>query len=72
VIRELQWGHLALMLEQDAGVQIHLDELRAALAEMAERGEIGPFLELFHEQVIQAFSTRDTRGLDEKTIKLLS
>lgn len=71
VIRELQWGHLALMLEQDAGVQIHLDDLRAALAEMAERGEIGPFLELFHEQVIQAFSTRDTRGLDEKTIKLL-
>lgn len=71
VIRELQWEHLALMLEQDAGVRVHLDDLRAALADMAEQGDIGPFLELFHEQVIQAFSNRDARGLDEKTIKLL-
>ena len=38
---------------------------------MAVRGEIDPFLTLFHTQVIQAFSNRDTRGLDEKTIKLL-
>lgn len=27
---------------------------------MAERGEIEPFLELFHAQVLQAFSNRDT------------
>src|SRR6185503_20467118 len=38
---------------------------------MAVDGDIAPFLDLFHKQVIQAFSNRDTRGLDEKTIKLL-
>jgi hypothetical protein len=71
VIRELQWEHLALMLEEDAGVTINVDDLRDALAAMAEQGEIEPFLALFHEKVIQAFSNRDLRGLDEKTIKLL-
>ena len=71
VIRELQWEHLALMLEEQAKVTIDVDDLRAALAAMAEQGEIQPFLDLFHENVLQAFSNRDMRGLDEKTIKLL-
>jgi hypothetical protein len=71
VIRELQWEHLALMLEEEAKVTIHVDDLRAALAAMAVEGEIAPFLDLFHKEVIQAFSNRDLRGLDEKTIKLL-
>ena len=71
VIRELQWEHLSLMLREDAGVVIDVSALQAALTMMAERGEIDDFLTLFHTQVIQAFSNRDTRGLDEKTIKLL-
>ena len=71
VIRELSWEHLALMLQEDANVTLHVDDLRDALAAMAECGEIAPFLDLFHTQVIQAFSNRDLRGLDEKTIKLL-
>jgi hypothetical protein len=71
VIRELQWEHLALTLQDEVGVHINVDDLRAALGAMAVQGEIGPFLALFHDQVIRAFSNRDTRGLDEKTIKLL-
>ena len=71
VIRELQWEHLALMLEEQGKVTIHVGELREALANMAVKGEIEPFLDLFHREVLQAFSNRDTRGLDEKTIKLL-
>jgi hypothetical protein len=71
VIRELQWEHLALMLRDEAQIAINLDDLRVALGAMAVSGEIAPFLDLFHTQVIQAFSNRDTRGLDEKTIKLL-
>jgi hypothetical protein len=71
VIRELQWEHLALMLEEEAHVAIHVDDLRAALGAMAVGGEIAPFLDLFHTQVLQTFSNRDLRGLDEKTIKLL-
>jgi hypothetical protein len=71
VIRELQWEHLALMLRDEASVTINVDDLQAALGAMAVSGEIAPFLSLFHEQVLQAFSNRDLRGLDEKTIKLL-
>jgi hypothetical protein len=71
VIRELQWEHLALMLRDDAGVAINVDQLELALGAMAVQGDISAFLELFHTQVIQAFSNRDLRGLDEKTLKLL-
>jgi len=71
VIRELQWEHLALMLEEQAKIQIDVTALREAIGAMVVRGEIEPFLGLFHSQVLQAFSNRDLRGLDEKTIKLL-
>ncbi len=71
VIRELQWEHLALMLEDQAKVTIHVDDLQIAIGKMAVQGEIEPFLGLFHKDVLQAFSNRDMRGLDEKTIKLL-
>ena len=71
VIRELQWEHLALMLEENAKVQMDMSALREAIGAMAVRGDIAPFLELFHTQVLQTFSNRDMRGLDEKTIKLL-
>ncbi|MFT3769271.1 MAG: AAA family ATPase [Minicystis sp.] len=71
VIRELQWEHLALMLRDDAGVRINVDELQKALGAMAIEGEIAPFLDLFHAQVLKALSNRDLMGLDEKTIKLL-
>jgi len=71
VIRELQWEHLALMLKDQAQVHIDVSQLREAIGAMAIRGEIEPFLTVFHTQVLQAFSNRDMRGLDEKTIKLL-
>ena len=71
VIRELQWEHLALLLRDEAQIDINVDDLRVALGAMAIEGEIAPFLDLFHKQVLQAFSNRDMRGLDEKTIKLL-
>src|SRR5262249_17305957 len=71
VIRELQWEHLASMLQHEPAVPATADERRAALAAMAIDGDIAPFLSLFHEKVLAAFSVRDTRQLDEKTIKLL-
>jgi hypothetical protein len=71
VIRELQWEHLALMLEEESLVTLKVDDLRVALAAMVEDGLIEPFLELFQKNVLQTFSNRDARGLDEKTIKLL-
>lgn len=71
VIRELQWEHLALMLQEEARVTLKVDDLGVALGAMAVEGEIAPFLDLFHKHVLQTFSNRDVRGLDEKTIKLL-
>ncbi len=71
VIRELQWKHLSLMLEEEAIVKMDLGTLGFALSAMAKHGDIAPFLELFHEKVLKAFSNRDLRGLDEKTVKLL-
>ena len=71
VIRELQWEHLALMLEENAKIQMDVSALREAIGAMAVLGDIAPFLSLFHTQVLQTFSNRDMRGLDEKTIKLL-
>jgi len=71
VIRELQWEHLAQMLEETVHLAANLDTLQAALGAMATDGDIAPFLAVFHEHVLKAFSVRDTRQLGEKTIKLL-
>jgi hypothetical protein len=71
VIRELQWEHLAHTLQDQAHLPINLDDINTALAAMAVRGDIAPFLELFHAKVLKVFGVKDTRKLDEKTIKLL-
>ena len=71
VIRELQWEHLALMLREQMEVAVDLDDLRAALAAMGARGEIQPFLDLFHDRVLTKLGVKDTRGLDEKALKLV-
>jgi hypothetical protein len=71
VIRELQWEHLALMLKEQDRIDVNIDDLKAALGAMASHGDIRPFLDLFHAQVIKAFGIKDTRRLDEKTLKLL-
>jgi hypothetical protein len=71
VIRELQWEHLAQLMSEQASVRIDTRELEAALGIMAERGEIRPFWDLFHERVIKAMGNKDLRRLDEKSIKLM-
>jgi hypothetical protein len=60
-----------MMLKEQTQVAINVDDLKAALGAMATQGDIAPFLDLFHSQVIKAFGVKDTRRLDEKTIKLL-
>ncbi len=71
VIRDLQWEHLAMMLRQQASITVQVEDLNAALEAMAVQGDIAPFLHLFHSQVLGALGIKDTRGLSEKTIKLL-
>ncbi|MFO0760361.1 MAG: AAA family ATPase [Byssovorax sp.] len=71
VIRELSWEHLAFTQREESKGLIQLQEIRDTLTGLAEQGIIEPFLDLFHKQVLKAFSNRDLRGLDEKAIKLL-
>jgi hypothetical protein len=71
VIRELQWEHLAHHLQQEANFAIDTNHLSSALESLGVRGAIAPLLQLFHEQIIQHFAIKDTRKLDERTIKLL-
>ncbi len=71
VIRELQWEHLALMLQEQEQVVLQLDDLKAALQKMAVEGDIQPFLDMFHERVIRKLGVKDTRRFDEKSIKLM-
>ncbi len=71
VIRELQWEHLAKHLDQQAIFAIDTGNLSSALESMGVRGDIAPLLNLFHERIIQHFGIKDTRKLDERTIKLL-
>jgi Predicted AAA-ATPase/PD-(D/E)XK nuclease superfamily len=71
VIRELQWEHLAAMLQEEAHVAIDTGELEAALLAMAMEGDIAPFLDVFHARVIEALGVKDLRRFDEKAIKLM-
>ncbi len=71
VIRELQWEHLAKHLAQEANFAIDTSHLSSALENLGVRGEIESLLRLFHAQIIQHFAIKDTRKLDERTIKLL-
>lgn len=71
VIRELQWEHLAKHLDQQAIFAIDTGYLSSALESMGVRGDIAPLLDLFHRQIMQHFGIKDTRKLDERTIKLL-
>jgi hypothetical protein len=71
VIRALQWEHLALALKDQDHVVIDARELEAALHAMGVQGDIQPFLRLFHERVVRKIGLKDTRRLDEKTLKLM-
>jgi len=71
VIRELIWEHLASMLKEDAHLAIDTRDIEVALAAMALRGDLAPFLELFHARVLGAIGLKDLRRFDEKAIKLM-
>lgn len=71
VIRELQWEHLALVLQEQAEVVVNSDELNAVLVAMGVQGDIQPFLALFHERVVKKLAVKDLRGFGEGHLKLM-
>ncbi len=71
VIRELQWEHLAMLLQDEGHIALDTRELEAALLTMALEGDLAPFLDLFHTRVVKALGVKDLRRFDEKAIKLM-
>jgi hypothetical protein len=71
VIRELQWEHLATMLQEEVPLGMDTRELDAALLAMAMDGDIDPFVDLFHTRVVEALGVKDLRRFDEKALKLM-
>lgn len=71
VIRELQWEHLAALLQEEAHIVMDTRELDTALLAMAMEGDIAPFLDLFHTRVVKALGLKDLRRFDEKALKLM-
>jgi hypothetical protein len=71
VIRELIWEHVAMMLKDEEHLAIDTRDIEVALASMALRGDIEPFLDLFHTRVLEAIGVKDLRRFDEKAVKLM-
>ena len=71
VMRDLQWGYMALALSDHDGIRIDTGLLASALRNMATNGDVQPFVEVFHSQVIKRMSNRDLMNFDEKTMKLM-
>ena len=62
---------VASMLKDEADLAIDTRDIEVALAAMALRGDIAPFLDLFHTRVLAAIGVKDLRRFDEKAIKLM-
>jgi hypothetical protein len=71
VMRDLQWGYMALALSDHDGIRIDTSVLSSALRKIAQNGEIQPLLDVFQSQVIKRISNRDLMKFDEKTMKLM-
>jgi len=71
VMRDLQWGYMALALSDHDGIRMDTGILSRALKKMAANGEIQPLLDVFYTQVIKRISNRDLMKFDEKTMKLM-
>ncbi len=71
VIRELVWGHFAAFLKEQEGIELDQHPIRLGLRAMAVDGEIEPFLEAFHGEVVKAMGVKDLRQFSEKALKLM-
>jgi hypothetical protein len=71
VIRELAWEHLAGLMRDLEGVELNDYPIKDALRTMATAGDIEPFLQAFHEQVVKAMGVKDLRQYSEKALKMM-
>jgi hypothetical protein len=71
VIRELGWEHYAALLKDLEGIELSTHPMSAAQYEMATSGDIRPFLEVFHGQVVKAMGVKDLRQFSEKALKMM-
>lgn len=71
VVRELGWSHYGALLEEQGGVSLDTQPLRAALNTMAVAGVIEPFVAVFHETIVKAVGLKDLRQFNEKALKMM-
>ena len=71
VSAHMHWEELTRMFRQLADAAVSTIEVQQAVAAMAYRGELGPFIELLQAGVLEKLSRRDLRLFDERGVKLV-
>jgi len=67
----MHWEELTRMFHQLADAAVNTLDVQKAVAAMAYRGELGPFIELLQAGVLEKLSRRDLRLFDERGVKLV-
>jgi hypothetical protein len=71
-IRTVYWEYIEQMtLDGNADVMIDLNEQKAALRELAYRGNPAPFIAYVSQNIFSRLSNRDLQDFDEKYIRIM-
>jgi hypothetical protein len=65
------WDYMKLRFASEKNIQIKMQDLTLAIANMAIKGDISDFIKYISEGVLNKISNRDLINFDEKYIKLL-
>jgi hypothetical protein len=71
VTARMHWEELTHLYRQLADATVDAGTIQRAVGAMAYDGELGPFLELLREGVLEKLSRRDLRLFDERGVKLV-
>jgi len=70
VIKELYYSYLYEIMEQEYGLELKVEELRAAMRELAYQGKIESLVIIIEEFLKKVLSNRDFRGFKESHLKV--
>jgi len=70
VIKELYYGYLYELMEQEYGLKLKVEELRAAMRDLAYQGRIEKLIGIVEGFLKKVLSNRDLRGFKESHLKV--
>ncbi len=70
VIKELYYGYLYELMEQEYGLKLKVEELRSAMRDLAYQGRIEKLIEIVEEFLKKVLSNRDLRRFKESHLKV--